>query len=150
MRFTHRTVIVGAAALGWLAAPIWAQEAEPPPAQQQSESESANDALGEPAPATAPAQTAGQAIDDGTLDQFADAYMEVQSIQQKAAADMESTENPTDAEKVRATAESDMIAAVERNGLQVDEFNRIVETMASDVEVRNRVAAKLQERSGGG
>ena len=42
-----------------------------------------------------------------------------------------------------------MISAVERSGLQVDEFNQIVESMASNVEVRNKVAAKLQERSGG-
>ena len=39
-----------------------------------------------------------------------------------------------------------MIAAVERSGLQVPEFNKIVERMASDTEVRSRVAAKLQER----
>jgi hypothetical protein len=39
-----------------------------------------------------------------------------------------------------------MIAAVERTGLQVPEFNKIVERMASDTEVRSRVAAKLQER----
>ena len=50
------------------------------------------------------------------------------------------------ADKVKATAESDMIAAVERSGLQVPEFNKIVERMASDTEVRSRVAAKLQER----
>jgi hypothetical protein len=34
--------------------------------------------------------------------------------------------------------------------MQVPEFNRIVEMMASNNEVRSRVAAKLQERSGGG
>ena len=49
---------------------------------------------------------------------------------------------------MKASAESDMIAAVERSGLQVPEFNQIVERMASDTEVRSRVAAKLQERSG--
>ena len=49
---------------------------------------------------------------------------------------------------MKANAESDMIAAVERSGLQVPEFNKIVERMASDTEVRSRVAAKLQERSG--
>ena len=41
-----------------------------------------------------------------------------------------------------------MIAAVERSGLQVPEFNKIVERMASDTEMRSRVAAKLQERNG--
>jgi hypothetical protein len=51
---------------------------------------------------------------------------------------------------VKATAESDMIAAVEKSGLKVDEFNSIVQTMTADASVRERVAAKLQERQGGG
>jgi hypothetical protein len=150
MRFTHRTLIAGAAALGWLiAAAAWSQETETPP-PTGGQSESASDALGEPAPATAPpGATSAAEIDDQKLDQFADAYLAVQTIQQKAVADMESAQDPAAAEKVRASAEGDMIAAVERSGLQVDEFNRIVEAMAADVEVRNRVAAKLQERSGG-
>jgi hypothetical protein len=56
---------------------------------------------------------------------------------------------PEEADQVKTAAESEMIAAVERSGLQVPEFNRIVETMASDANVRSRVAAKLQERMGG-
>lgn len=92
--------------------------------------------------------TAGP-IEDKKIEQFADAYVAVQTIQQKAAAELQSANNPEQADKVKATAESDMIAAVERTGLQVPEFNRIVERMASDTEVRTRVATKLQERSGG-
>ena len=72
--------------------------------------------------------------------------MAVQTIQQKAATELQGAKDPAAADKVKATAESDMIAAVERSGLQVPEFNKIVERMASDTEVRSRVAAKLQER----
>jgi len=72
----------------------------------------------------------------------------VQTIQQKAATQLQTAKDPQQADKVKATAESDMIAAVERSGLQVPEFNKIVERMASDTEVRSRVAAKLQERNG--
>lgn len=100
----------------------------------------------EPAP-SATGATAGP-IEDKKIEQFADAYLAVQTIQQKAASELQSAKDPQQADKVKATAESDMIAAVERSGLQVPEFNRIVERMASDTEVRSRVAAKLQERSG--
>lgn len=117
-------------------------------------------ATDEPAPSTSADDAAapGTSADSGTtaghiedkkIEQFADAYVAVQTIQQKAAAELQSASNPEQADKVKATAESDMIAAVERTGLQVPEFNRIVERMASDTEVRTRVAAKLQERSGG-
>ena len=98
-----------------------------------------------PAPSTADASS----LDDKKLDQFANAYVEVQTIQQKAATDLQATSDPASADKVKTTAETDMIAAVERSGLQVEEFNQIVEAMASNVEVRNRVAAKLQQRTGG-
>jgi hypothetical protein len=102
----------------------------------------------EPAPSSATdAATAGP-IEDKKIEQFADAYLAVQTIQQKAAAELQSAKDPQAADKVKATAESDMIAAVERSGLQVPEFNRIVERMASDTEIRSRVAAKLQERNG--
>ena len=100
-----------------------------------------------PSPGTTDA-TAGGPIEDKKLDQFADAYLAVQTIQQKAATELQSAKDPQAADKVKATAESDMIAAVERSGLQVPEFNKIVERMASDTEVRSRVAAKLQERGG--
>ena len=112
-----------------------------PPASDEDESAA-------PAPGgTTDNATAGP-IEDKKIEQFADAYMAVQTIQQKAAAQLQSASNPEQADKVKATAESDMIAAVERSGLQVPEFNRIVERMASDTEVRSRVAAKLQERNG--
>ena len=132
---------------------------EPAPTEQQNElpptqaDEAPTDeaeapgATTEPAPSGTTGATAGP-IEDKKIEQFADAYLAVQTIQQKAAAELQSAKDPAQADKVKATAESDMIAAVERSGLQVPEFNRIVERMASDTEVRSRVAAKLQERNG--
>jgi Domain of unknown function (DUF4168) len=90
------------------------------------------------------------AIDDKKIEQFADAYLAVQSIQQKAANELQTTTDPAAADKVKQNAESAMIAAVEQSGLKVDEFNQIVESMAADANVRARVTAELQERTGGG
>ena len=98
-------------------------------------------------PASPSSSTAS--LDDKKIEQFADAYMQVQTIQQKASSDLQAAQDPASAEKVKTAAESEMIAAVERSGLKVEEFNQIVESMASNVEVRNRVAAKIQEKSGG-
>jgi hypothetical protein len=172
---TLRYQLLAALAAATLAAPVaFSQEPPSPPSPQDPDS--AN--VGEPADqqdvpptttddqstpgaatdedertqgnAAAPgaADTTAGPIEDKKLDQFADAYLAVQTIQQKAATDLQSAKDPQAADKVKATAESDMIAAVERSGLQVPEFNRIVERMASDTDVRSRVAAKLQERSG--
>lgn len=126
--------------------PDTADVGEPAPSQQQDLPPTTTDEHTTPGAAT-DSSTAGP-IEDRKIEQFADAYMAVQTIQQKAAAELQSAKDPEQADKVKATAESDMIAAVERSGLQVPEFNRIVERMASDTEVRSRVAAKLQERNG--
>jgi len=172
---TLRYQLLAALAAATLAAPAAFSQAPPPspqdpssadvgePAQQQdlppttTDDQNAPGARTEderesPAPsgaATAPGAgaTAGP-IEEKKLDQFADAYLAVQTIQQKAATELQSAKDPQAADKVKQTAESDMIAAVERSGLQVPEFNKIVERMASDTEMRSRVAAKLQERSG--
>jgi hypothetical protein len=89
-------------------------------------------------------------IDQQKVEQFADAYVEVQTIQQKANAELESATDPSQAEQVKTTAQSDMIAAVERSGLNVEEFNQIVASMAADTELRSRVSAEVQKRIGGG
>ncbi len=129
-------------------APAPSQQEDLPPTttDEQSAPGAATDEPAEPAATTG--STSAGPIEDKKIEQFADAYLAVQTIQQKAAAELQTAKDPAQADKVKASAESDMIAAVERSGLQVPEFNRIVERMASDTEVRSRVAAKLQERSG--
>lgn len=125
----------------------WAQVQEPaPPAQEYP-------APAQEAPPVSdmPSDSASSAnISDQQIEQFADAYIAVQGIQEKAANDLQTATEPAQADQVKAKAESDMIAAVEKSGLKVDEFNHIVETMTANADVRERVAAKLQERQGGG
>ncbi len=95
------------------------------------------------------AAAGGAQIDQKKVEQFADAYVEVQTIQQKANAELESAADPAAADQVKTTAQSDMIAAVERSGLQIEEFNQIVASMAADPELRSRVSAEVQKRVGG-
>jgi hypothetical protein len=134
-----------------VAAPAaWAQVQEPaPPAQEYpSPAAEAQTPPASEAPESSSATTAQ--ISDQKIEQFADAYVAVQTIQEKAANDLQTAKEPAQADQVKAKAESDMIAAVEKSGLKVDEFNQIVETMTANADVRERVAAKLQERQGGG
>jgi Domain of unknown function (DUF4168) len=159
MNLNSNALVAAIAAMSWAFAPaVLSQEPDeqlPPSSTEQSQS---TDDLGSPSAKDPAAAAAAQdtmpskdetAIDDKKIEQFADAYVEVQTIQKKASADLAAAQDSAAADSVKTKAESDMIAAVEKNGLQVDEFNQIVETMASNVEVRNKVAAKLQQRSGG-
>ena len=100
-------------------------------------------------PPTSTAQTA-VAIDDQKIDQFADAYVAVQKIQSSAASELDSAaSDPAKQQQAQAKVESEMIAAVERTGLKLDEFNGIVQTMSADADLRARVVAKIRERMGG-
>jgi Domain of unknown function (DUF4168) len=100
-----------------------------------------------PPSATQPAKPAAAPIADAKIDKFADAYVAVQDIQSKASQKLESTTDPAQAQQVRSSAESEMIQAVKQTGLEVEEFNQIVQTMAADNDLRTRVAAKIQERT---
>jgi hypothetical protein len=143
-------------AMSAAAAPAaWAQVQEPappPPETMPSQSTEATtpEATTPDTPSARDSTTAAAPITDQKIEQFADAYVAVQGIQEKAASELQTAKDPAAADQVKASAESDMIAAVEKSGLKVDEFNQIVETMTADAGVRERVAAKLQERQGGG
>jgi hypothetical protein len=136
----------------------WAQVQEPAPPAQEYPSPSDESPLppaGERAPMNDQQRpesnsAASANISDQKIEQFADAYVAVQGIQEKAASDLQTAKEPAQADQVKAKAETDMIAAVEKSGLKVDEFNQIVESMTANADVRERVAAKLQERQGGG
>jgi len=95
-----------------------------------------------PSAATAP-------IEDAKIEKFADAFVAVQDIQSKASQKLQSTTDPAQQQQVKSTAESEMIQAVRQNGLQVEEFNQIVQTMAADAELRTRITAKIQQRTKG-
>ena len=138
-----------------VAAPAaWAQVQEPPPPAEEypspSQESTRTPSQAAEAPEASSSTAAATPITDKKIEQFADAYVAVQTIQEKAASDLQTAKDPAAADKVKASAESDMIAAVQKSGLQVDEFNQIVETMTANADVRERVAAKLQERQGGG
>jgi hypothetical protein len=169
MSFKATALAAAIAAACWGSAYAQTEETSPPSSTTQDMQEPAapmdstapNDgAAGSTAPgtaapgATSPSNdemTAGQAapVDQKKVEQFADAYVQVQTIQQKANAELQSATDPAQADQVKTTAQSDMIAAVERSGLQIEEFNQIVASMAADTELRSRVSAEVQKRIGG-
>jgi hypothetical protein len=114
---------------------------------------SAQDVAPEPADSTAaqtvpPVSTAP--ITDQKIDKFAEAYVAVQTIQTQAAKELDAASNdPAKQQQKQAAVENEMIAAVERTGLKLDEFNGIVQSMTADADLRAKVVAKIKERQGG-
>jgi hypothetical protein len=94
----------------------------------------------------APATTT---VPDAKIDQFASAYVAIQSIQSQTSQQLAATKDTKQADDLKANAETQMVQAVQKSGLQVDEFNQIATLMASDLTLRNKVLAKVQQRSRG-
>ena len=116
---------------------------------QQTTPEPADSTAAQTAPPVAPAAAAAP-IDEQKIDKFAEAYLAVQTIQTQAAKDLDAASNdPTKQQQKQAAVENEMIAAVERTGLKLDEFNGIVQTMTADADLRAKVVAKIKERQGG-
>lgn len=100
-----------------------------------------------------PAETATAApavqIEEKKVDQFAAAFVAVQDIQAKTARQLDTATSEQQATQVKAEAEKQMIAAVEREGLQVEEFNQIAGLLSTDVALRTKVVEKVEKRRKG-
>jgi hypothetical protein len=86
------------------------------------------------------------AVEDKKIDQFADAYIAVQEIQVRASEQLGTTTDAAKADQVKQNAEDQMIKAVERSGLQIGEFNQIVQAMATDMALREKVSDRIGSR----
>ena len=104
---------------------------------------------GPPVPESAAPQTSTVQIEEKKVDQFAAAFVAVQDIQAQAAQQLNRATDEQQATQVRVDAEKQMIAAVEREGLQVEEFNRIADLLNTDLALRSKVVEKVEKRRKG-
>jgi hypothetical protein len=100
------------------------------------------------APALAQDQQAPAAADitDEQLDQFAEAALAVNQVGREYASRLQSVEDESQAEQIRAEAQEAMVEAVREEGLSVDEYNAIYAAAENDEEVNAAIQALLQEK----
>lgn len=132
------TSFVAAGVLSLFSLSSNAQPEDPAQAQQSEATPPTADA-----PAASPT---APAVQEAKIDQFADAYVQVQGIQEQASQQLSSTSDAEAANEVKANAEAQMIQAVERSGLKVEEFNEIVQAMVADADLRSKVVSKIEQR----
>jgi hypothetical protein len=102
-------------------------------------------------PAAPPAQASpvppeAAPLEEEKLDQFAEAYIEIEEIERAANAELSRTTDDASASQIKAKAEERIIAAVERAGLELDEFNQIAELATLDQALRLKLADKVGKR----
>lgn len=100
-----------------------------------------------PEPDSALPAPAATTVDEAKLDKFASAYLAVQNLQKDAQ--QAAASDPAAAQQKQTELQTKMSEAVRNSGLEIDEFNTIAQALVSDVDLRERVIAKVQQRTGG-
>jgi hypothetical protein len=146
MRLTAntRSALLASGLLALLPTALLAQSAPDPAAPPDA---TAADPMMPDAAATPETQT--PVVEDRKVDQFAAAFVAVQDIQAQATQELSTAKDEQQATQVKASAEQKMIEAVKREGLEVEEFNRIADLMTTDLTLRSKVVEKVEKRRKG-
>lgn len=91
----------------------------------------------------APSETAPLA--DEKLDQFAAAYVAIESIHAEAETALAATADPIEENQVKQQAEAAMIDAVEQSGLALEEFNEIAALAQLSPELNAELARRVEQ-----
>lgn len=76
---------------------------------------------------------------DSQLENVADAYVSITEIRQELQDDLANVADEEQARTLQQQAGADMVEAVEKTGLAVDEYNEIVEESQVNGNLRNRL-----------
>lgn len=99
-----------------------------------------------PPPAATPVPPEAAPLEDRKLDQYADAYLQIEEIEKQASAQLQEAKEPAAAVAIKEKAEGAIIEAIERSGLKLDEFNQITEVASLDEGVRLKIVDRVQKR----
>lgn len=84
-------------------------------------------------------------VSDQQLQQFADAQVEISSIQQEFSGRLQGVEDPEEAHELQLEANEQMTAAVEDAGLDVESFNQIAMAIQNDPELQQKLTELLEQ-----
>ena len=132
---TNFRVVALALSAGLIAAPAAFADTAPPATQLAQDEQPAQ-----------PEQPAAVQPDEKQLESFVTATVRIISIQQQAQKQMSATAEPEQQKQVRDEALQMIVAAVEEEGLSVDEYNGIVQQVESDPELGETVKQRIKEQ----
>lgn len=84
-------------------------------------------------------------VSDQQLEQFAEAQVEIASIQQDFSARLQEVDDPEKAHDLQLEANEEMTAAVEEAGLDVESFNQIAMSIQNDPELQQKLTEMLEQ-----
>jgi hypothetical protein len=100
---------------------------------------------GSSAYSTAPG--AGVSIDDATLKRTARAFVKVQQIAKQESSALSGAGNDASRRQLAQRAESEKVAAVQSEGLQPEQYNRVLMMVQADKALQQRFLTYVQQAS---
>jgi hypothetical protein len=93
-----------------------------------------------------PSQTA--TVDDGKLRSFAKVYVQVEKIRQTYGPQLKETQDPQKNMEIQKEAKSKVDAALAQEGMTVESYSQVVQTMNGDDQLRKKAIEFIdQERT---
>ncbi len=92
------------------------------------------------------AQPGGQMeeVDDSTLDEFAEAFTEVQKVQSELQAELQAVESPEEAQAVQQEVVAKIQEKVESTGMEFQEYMMLAQRLERDPELQQRLEQRMQ------
>ena len=84
-------------------------------------------------------------VPDAEVEQFARSLEAVLVIQQRLKEQLASVQDKEEAQRLQQQANTEMLQAVEANGLQPPRYNVIARSLSADAELNQRIQEKRQE-----
>lgn len=85
-------------------------------------------------------------LTEQTVDTFVDAFVAVQDVREDFAERLGSATNESEAQAMQQEAQVEMLQAVERTGMSVQEYNDVATALQNDPELLQQVRQKAEER----
>jgi RecA/RadA recombinase len=100
--------------------------------------------IGAPAVAQQQQQEIGE-ISDTQLDKAAHAYLEITKLGESFRQEMQTAGDESERHELQQQANREMTGAVQQEGLEVQEYNQIIQRIQTDNDLMKNFMAKLQE-----
>ncbi|WP_341939186.1 DUF4168 domain-containing protein [Marinimicrobium sp. C2-29] len=96
--------------------------------------------------ASAPQQAESIDVSSEDVENFVDAYMAVQGINQEYTQKLQAVEDPEKATELQQQAQTEMQEAVSESGLSISEYQQIANQASQDEELRGQIEEALTAR----
>lgn len=86
-------------------------------------------------------------VSDSEVEEFVDAYMAVQGVNQEYTQKLQEVEDPEKATELQQEAQGEMQSAVDDSGLSIEKYQQIANQAGQDEDLRGKIEEALAERS---